>query len=140
VTPGGDEVVGGTGFHGWNPHEPPVEVADNLDVAADNLVVAAVASAFASAPAIGPRTAVVDAVGGDEGAVQQQVFLAGLESMLDHVSEVESLGGDHVEGLVEVAVGAGQADVVVDGQVSDRGALAHEPQRQYRLGEAAQYS
>ncbi len=56
----------------------------------------------------------------------------------DNLGHLGGLGGEHIKGLVQVAVGGLEADGVVAGEVSDRGALAHEPQQQDRLGEVAQ--
>ncbi|WP_432534923.1 hypothetical protein [Kineococcus arenarius] len=88
---------------------------------------------LAGAPTIRPGPAVVDAVGVDQGSTYQQVLVVGLQRVPDHVSEVGGLSGDDVEGLVQVAVGGGQADAVVVGQVEDCGALTSEAQQTHDL-------
>ena len=41
--------------------------------------------------------------------------------------------GEHVDALVQVAIGGGQADLVVRGELSDAGGVAEPAQHQNRL-------
>ena len=123
--------MGAARLHGRNPHRPPISIGEELDQSA-------VLTVLSGIPAVTSTGPVVDAVRGDEGTVQQQMFYRLLYRVGDDVGQVECLGGEHVEGFVQVSVDAGKTDGVVAGQVSDHGALAHEPRQQDRLGEAAQ--
>jgi len=63
---------------------------------------------LAGVPAVTARSGVVDTVGGDQSAIQQQVVIAGRDGVLHHIGEIRRLGGPDVEGFVQVAVGRGQ--------------------------------
>ncbi len=80
-------------------------------------------------PGVPPVTPIIHAVGFDEGAVQRQVLRSCTDRFDQDGGQFGGWGGEHVEGFVQVAVGAGEADRVVAGQVRGRGALAHEPQQ-----------
>lgn len=112
-----------------DPRRPPVRVGDDPDETA----VVTVSSGVPPVTSTGP---VVDAVGGDQGAVEQQVPGPLVHRRGDHLGQAGRPGGEHIEGFVQVAVSGLEADGVVTGRVSDRGASTHAPREQNRLGEA----
>ncbi|GAB3469621.1 hypothetical protein GCM10027519_42170 [Kineococcus endophyticus] len=56
------------------------------------------------------------------------------------VGQRRRLGGEHVECVMDLAVGGTKRDVVISGEVGHRSALAHEPQQDDHLREASQSS
>ena len=79
-----------------------------------------------------------DAVGADDRAVQVEMGETSSFRVLQHVLEVRRLGCEHLQSLVEAAVGGGEADAVVAGELGHAGAVDEPAQDQHRLPEAGQ--
>jgi hypothetical protein len=80
----------------------------------------------------------VDLVGLDQCAVQVDVRPAFTAGSLEDLVQVRGVAGEHVDALVEVPVGGGDADPGVTGKQSHRGVGAEPAQHQDGLPVAAQ--
>ena len=74
-------------------------IGDDLDVATEGLVLPGVPQVVAGGGVAGG-----DAVGADEGPVQAHEGLSLVSEPGEGLGQVRRLGGDHVQGLVEVPV------------------------------------
>lgn len=74
------------------------------------------------------------AVGGNQGAVQGQVGPTVFLRLALGLVEVRSVGGQHVDALVQVPVGSGLGQAEVAGQVDDPRRVAAPAQDELRLG------
>lgn len=74
-----------------------------------------------------------DPVGGDEGAVQAQVGQPGDVRSGEHVVQVWCVRGDHVQRLMQVAVGGGVTDAGVAGKGVQVRAVTQPPQHEQHL-------
>lgn len=78
------------------------------------------------------------AVGGDDGAVQDQVGEALIDGAPQDLVQVGCLIGQDVDDLVDVAVGGGAGDAVVAAEGGPVGAVAKPVQSHHRLRKAGQ--
>lgn len=69
-----------------------------------------------------------DPVGGDQGAVEDYVGVAGGESAAEYVGQLRGLGGEDVDAFVEIAVPGGEGDPCIAGQHCQWGVLPEPAQ------------
>ncbi|NYS36119.1 hypothetical protein HZZ02_20825, partial [Streptococcus danieliae] len=74
--------------------------------------------------------------GVDQGPIQTQEGLALLAHLLEDLAQARGPLCDDLQGLMQVAVGRGQADAAVPGQGLQVGGLDEPAQRQHRLDPA----
>lgn len=79
-----------------------------------------------------------DAVGGDQGTVEDDVTKTGMPGSVKGLVQVGGLGGQDLDALVEVPVSRGGRDVGVAGELADTGAVTEPAQDQHCLVEASQ--
>jgi hypothetical protein len=110
VFAGCGDVVGRAGFGVADPLRVAVRAGDHLHVAAVAVVLAGIPQVVAGLgfPA--------RAHGRDERAVQAHEVPAFAQSAGQHFGQVGSVLGDHVDRLVQVPVGGGDADPRIPGQ------------------------
>jgi hypothetical protein len=94
-----------------------------------------VAVVLAAPPQVHParRARGGDPVGGDQGAVEDDVGVAGGLGSQQRPAQRRLARGEHVDGLVAVGVGGGRGDGVVAGQLGHAGVVEQPAQRQHRL-------
>jgi hypothetical protein len=78
------------------------------------------------------------AVGADQGVVELDVGVAGGPSGQQGTVQARGSGGQDVDRLVRVPVGGGLADLVVDRELRDSGAVDEPAQHQHGLAVAVQ--
>ena len=79
-----------------------------------------------------------DPIGLDECAIDDDVRVSDLLRLPQRRFQTRRRRGQDVDALVQIVVGGGTADAVVDGQLSKAGAVEKPSQDEYRLLEAAQ--
>lgn len=133
---GGGEVVGGAGFDVGDPEREPVRCGHGLDVAA-------VLTGFSGVPqvdqsALGAGGLLAAAVGGKQLAVQDHVVRTLRLGAQQRVTQVGSIGREHVDHLVDVAVCRRPGHAMIAAQRGDVGVLAKPAQAHDRLPKAGQ--
>ena len=118
VGAGGGGVMLAARTHVGGPQRPAVRGGDDLDVPAVMVM-------LARPPQIHPRGRAggVVAVGVDQGAVHDDVGVAGGLGRQQRPVQRWFAGGQHGEGFVAVVVGGRHADVVVAGQLDHPGVV-----------------
>jgi hypothetical protein len=124
------------GLHLGDPHRQPVRAGHGLDVAAE-------ATGLARVPGIDGDALLADglepqAVGLDDLAVEHHVRPALVAAVLQRLVQIRGLGLQHVDGLVEIAVGGGLGDAQAAADQRDVAALTEPHQREQGLLAAAQ--
>ncbi len=133
---GGSQIVGAARHRVGDPQGEPVRGGDELDVRAESAVFSGVPQMDRGA--LGADGGVGDAVGGDQGAVDDDVGSARGEAFTQHVGKFRRLGGEHVDAFVEVPVAGGDRDAGIACQGRDRCALPEPAQYQHRVRERGQ--
>jgi len=120
----GGDVVGRAGLHRSGPHRKTSVIGQDLHVAAKGPVLTGVPQVVAGLGASG------DPVSADQGPVQADERLAVPAEPVQDVGDLGGSLGDHLQGLVQVAVAGGLRDPGVAGQGPHIGALLEPPQHQ----------
>lgn len=111
MAPGSGDVMGRAGLDRADPHRVAGVIGQHLDIAPEGLV-------LAREPRIGgpSRLTGMQCAGVDQGPIQTQEGLALLAHLLEDLAQARGPLCDDLQGLMQVAVGRGQADAAVPGQ------------------------
>ena len=120
----GGDVMGRAGLHRSGPHRKTSVIGQDLHVAAKGPVPTGVPQVVAGLGASG------DPVSADQGPVQADERLAVPAEPVQDVGDLGGSLGDHLQGLVQVAVAGGLRDPGVAGQGPHIGAVLEPPQHQ----------
>ena len=121
------DVMGRAGLHRSGPHRETSVIAQDLHVAAEGPVPTGVPQVVAG---LGTSIAPVSA---DQGLVQADERLAVPAEPVQDVGDLGGALGDHLQGLVQVAVAGGLPDPGAAGQGPHIGAVLEPPQHRHGL-------
>jgi hypothetical protein len=119
-----------------DPQREAVRGEDRLDVAA--VLVGLPGVPQVDEPALHADGLNRAPVGLHDLAIQDHVRQSVVDGALQRLVQVRSLGGQHRDALVQVAVGGGAGDLVVTAEPRGVGAVPEPAQHQHRLPEAGQ--